>query len=104
MPAQRVTTVTVPLDVRSAVALRAYRDRTPLLTIRATRPALLVTLTLPERVEAGHVEFARQLAVSAAAYAVEVTRRYRRLPQPDPDQVRRWRRDPQRRLRAVQRR
>jgi hypothetical protein len=80
MPAWRVTTVTVPVDVRSAVVLRAYRDRTPLLTIRATRPALLVTLTLPERVEAGHVEFARQLAASAAAYAVEVTRRYRGLP------------------------
>jgi hypothetical protein len=77
MPARRVTTVTVPVDVRSAVALRAYRDWTPLLTIRATRPALLVTLTLPERVEAGHVEFARQLAATAAAYAVEVGRRYR---------------------------
>jgi hypothetical protein len=77
MPARRVTTVTVPVDVRSAVALRAYRHRTPLLTIRATRPALLVTLTLPERVEAGHVEFARQLAASAAAYAAEVGRRYR---------------------------
>jgi hypothetical protein len=80
MPARRVTTVTVPVDVRSAVALRAYRDRTPLLTIRASRPALLVTLTLPERVEPGHVEFARQLAASAAAYAVEVGRRYRGLP------------------------
>jgi hypothetical protein len=77
MPARRVTTVTVPVDVRSVVVLRAYRDRTPLLTIRATRPALLVTLTLPERVEAGHVEFARQLAASAAAYAAEVGRRYR---------------------------
>jgi hypothetical protein len=77
MPAQRVTTVTVPIDARSAVAFRAYRDRTPLLTIRATRPALLVTLTLPERVEAGHVEFARQLVVSAAAYALEVGHLYR---------------------------
>jgi hypothetical protein len=77
MPARRVTTVTVPVDVRSAVAFRAYQDRTPLLTIRATRPALLVTLTLPERVEPGHVEFAHQLAASAAAYATEVGRRYR---------------------------
>jgi hypothetical protein len=77
MPARRVTTVTVPVDARAAVALRSYRDRTPLLTIRATRPTLLVTLTLPERVEAGHVEFARQLAASAAAYAREVGRRYR---------------------------
>jgi len=80
MPARRVTTVTVPVDACSLVAFRAYQDRTPLLTIRATRPALLVTLTLPERVEAGHVEFARQLAASAAAYAVEVTCRYRGLP------------------------
>ena len=82
MPAKRVTTVTVPVDVRSGVALEAYRARTPLLTIRATRPALMVTLTLPERIEPGHVEFARQLAASAAAYAVEVERRYRRLTTP----------------------
>jgi hypothetical protein len=79
MPAKRVTTVTVPVDVRSGVAVEAYQARTPLLTIRASRPALLVTLTLPERIEAGHVQFARQLAASAAAYAVEVERRYRGL-------------------------
>jgi hypothetical protein len=78
MPAWRVTTVTVPVDVRSAVAFAAYRDRAPL-TIRATCPALLVTLTLPERIAPGHVAFARQLATSSAAYAVEVERRYRRL-------------------------
>ena len=45
MSARRVTTVTVPVQVRSGVAFEAYRDRTPLLTIWATRPALLVTLT-----------------------------------------------------------
>jgi hypothetical protein len=50
-----------------------------LLTIRAGRPALLVTLTVPELVEVGHVEFARQLAASAAAYAVAVERRFRGL-------------------------
>ena len=66
--------VTVPVDGRCAVALESYRDRAPLLTIRAARPALLVTLTVPERIEAGHVQFARQLAASAAAYAVEVER------------------------------
>jgi hypothetical protein len=76
MPARRVTTVTVPVQVRSGVAFEAYRDRTPLLTIWATRPALLVTLTLPEQIEHGHVRFARQLAISAAAYATEVERRY----------------------------
>jgi hypothetical protein len=53
MPARRVTTVTVPVDGRSAVAFESYRDRTPLLTILAARPGLLVTLTLPERIDAG---------------------------------------------------
>ena len=50
MPARRVTTVTVPVDPRSGVALESYPGRTPLLTILAARPALLVTLTLPERI------------------------------------------------------
>jgi hypothetical protein len=36
MPARRVTTVTVPVDVRSGVAVEAYQARTPLLTIRAS--------------------------------------------------------------------
>jgi hypothetical protein len=80
MPARRVTTVTLPVDTRSAVTFEAYTGRTPLLTIMATRPALLVTLTLPERVEAGHVCFARQLAALAARYAIEVERSYRGLP------------------------
>jgi hypothetical protein len=62
------------------VAFEAYRDRTPLLTIVAARPALLVTLTLPEHLEAGHVEFARQLARQAARYAAEVERSWRGLP------------------------
>ena len=53
MPARRITTVTVPVQVRSGVAFEAYRDRTPLLTIWAARPALLVTLTLPEQIEPG---------------------------------------------------
>jgi hypothetical protein len=80
MPARRVTTVTVPVDGRSVVAFESYRDRTPLLTILATRPALLVTLTLPERIEAGHVRFARELADFAARYAIEVERSYRACP------------------------
>jgi hypothetical protein len=79
MPARRVTTVTLPVDTRSAVAFEAYTGRTPLLTIMATRPALLVTLTPPERIEAGHVRFARQLADLAARYATEVERAYRGL-------------------------
>ena len=34
----------------SAIELRCYRQHSPLLTIRAGRPALLVTLTVPERI------------------------------------------------------
>jgi len=44
----------------------------------------LISLTLPEQIEAGHVDFARQLASQAWAYAVAVERRYRGLP-PLPD-------------------
>ena len=81
MPARRPTSLCVPVDARSGAELHCYPERAPLLTIRAGRPALLVTLTVPERVEAGHVAFARQLAQSATAYAVEVERRFRGLPQ-----------------------
>ena len=44
----------------------------------------LVTFTLPEHLDAGHADFARQLAAKAWAYAVAVERRYRGLP-PLPD-------------------
>jgi hypothetical protein len=80
MPAKRVTALTLPVDIRSAVAFEAYRDRTPLLTIMAAHPALFVTLTLPERLEAGHVRFARDLARQTARYAIEVERTWRGLP------------------------
>ena len=82
MGAKPASSVCVPVDSRSAVELWSYRDRSPLLANRAGRPALLVTLTVPEQVEAGHVEFARQLAHSATAYAVEVERRFRGLTRP----------------------
>ena len=82
MTAKRAVSVCVPVDGRSGAELRCYRRRAPLLTIRAGRPALLVTLTVPDLIEAGHVAFARQLAQSAAAYAVEVERRFRGLPRP----------------------
>lgn len=82
MGVRRVTTVTVPVDGRCGVALEAYPARTPLLSILATRPGLLVTFTLPAQVEAGHVRFARDLAVQAAAYAAEVERAWRALPSP----------------------
>jgi hypothetical protein len=80
MPARRVTALTLPVDVRSAVSFEAYRDRTPLLTIMTARPALLVTLTLPARLDAGHVRFARDLAAMSARYATEVERAWRGLP------------------------
>jgi hypothetical protein len=50
------------------------------LTIRTGHPAALVTLTLPEQVEEGHVQFARQLARQTARYAMEVERAWRGLP------------------------
>ena len=84
MTARRVPALVLPVDTRSGVAFRHYPNRTPLLSIATARPALLVTLTLPERLEAGHVEFVRQLACHALAYAVAVERRYRGLP-PLPD-------------------
>jgi hypothetical protein len=40
----------------------------------------VVSFTLPEQIEAGHVDFARQLAAKAWAYSVAVERRYRGLP------------------------
>ena len=42
--------------------------------------AALVTLTLPEQIDAGHVAFARQLARLAARYTIEVERYARGLP------------------------
>jgi hypothetical protein len=80
MPARRIPALALPVDPRAAVAFRGYEHRTPLLTITTARPALLVTLTLPEQLEAGHVQFARQLACQAWAYAVAVERCYRGLP------------------------
>ncbi len=80
MAARRVPVLAVPVDAKAGVDFLGYANRTPLLTIATARPALLVTLTLPEQLEAGHVTFARQLACQAWAYAVAVERRYRGLP------------------------
>jgi hypothetical protein len=80
MPARRVPALALPVDARAGVSFRGYQNRTPLLTIATSHPAVLVTLTLPEHLEAGHVDFARQLACQAWAYAVAVERRYRGLP------------------------
>ena len=80
MPARRIPALALPVDPGAGVAFLGYEHRTPLLTITTGRPAVLVTLTLPEHLEAGHVDFARQLAAKAWAYAVAVERRYRGLP------------------------
>ena len=80
MPARRVPALALPVDAKAGVWFRGYAHRTPLLTIATARPALQVTLTLPDSLEAGHVDFARQLAAKAWAYSVAVERRYRGLP------------------------
>jgi hypothetical protein len=80
MAPRRVPVLAVPVDAASAVDFLSYANRTPLLTIATARPALQVTFTLPARLEAGHVDFARQLAAKAWAYAVAVERQYRGLP------------------------
>ena len=84
---RRVPALAVPVDARSAVTFLGLPE--PVAAAgHHHRPVLLVTLTLPDRLEAGHVEFARQLACRAMAYAVEVERRYRGLaPLPAGEQV-----------------
>ena len=67
---------------RHQVAFVPFPARAPMFVIGAA--GTLVSLTLPEHLEAGHVDFARQLAAQAWAYAVAVERRYRGLP-PLPD-------------------
>ena len=84
MAARRRPVVAVPVDARAVVDFLGYANRTPLLTIVTGYPTLQVVFTLPARLEAGHVDFARQLAAKAWAYAVAVERQYRGLP-PLPD-------------------
>ena len=67
---------------RHEVAFVPFPARAPMFVIGAA--CTLVTFTLPEHLDAGHVDFARQLAAQAWAYAVAVERRYRGLP-PLPD-------------------
>ena len=62
--------------------VRAVPGRAPMLVIGTG--SALISFTLPEQLAAGHVDFARQLAAQAWAYAVAVERRYRGLP-PLPD-------------------
>ena len=67
---------------RYEVAFVPFPRRAPMFVIGTG--AALISVTLPEQLEAGHVNFARQLAAQAWAYAVAVERRYRGLP-PLPD-------------------
>ena len=63
---------------RHQVAFMPFPGRPPMFTIGAG--GTVVSFTLPEQIEAAHVDFARQLAAKAWAYAVAVERRYRGLP------------------------
>ena len=67
---------------RYQVTFVPFPAKAPLFVIGAA--GTLVSFTLPEQIEAEHVDFARQLAAQAWAYAVAVERRYRGLP-PLPD-------------------
>src|SRR6185312_933576 len=63
---------------RHTVAFVPFPARAPMFVIGAG--STQVSFTLPEQIDAGHVDFARQLASQAWAYAVAVERRYRGLP------------------------
>ena len=67
---------------RHEVAFVPFPRRPPMFVIGTG--ATLVSFTLPDQLEAAHVDFARRLAAQAWAYAVAVERRYRGLP-PLPD-------------------
>ena len=70
------------VGARYEVAFVPFPARAPMFVIGTG--STLISVTLPEQLEAGHVDFARQLAAQAWAYAVAVERRYRGLP-PLPD-------------------
>jgi len=63
---------------RHEVAFLPFPAKAPMFVIGAA--GTVVSFTLPEQIEAGHVDFARQLAAKAWAYSVAVERRYRGLP------------------------
>ena len=66
------------VGARYEVAFVPFPRRAPMLVIGTG--STLISVTLPEQLTAGHVDFARQLAAQAWAYAVAVERRYRGLP------------------------
>jgi hypothetical protein len=63
---------------RHQVAFVPFPAKAPMFVIGAG--GALVSFTLPEHLDAAHVDFARQLAAKAWAYSVAVERRYRGLP------------------------
>ena len=65
--------VCLRLGSRHRVAFVPFPAKAPMFVIGAG--STQVSLTLPEHLEAGHVDFARQLAGQAWAYAVAVERR-----------------------------
>ncbi|MGK5551697.1 hypothetical protein ACSNOI_08785 [Actinomadura kijaniata] len=71
----RMSALTLPVNAKATAKFLPYRSRTPLFSL--TAGGVMVTLTMPERLSAAEVEFARVLAAQAAAYAVEVERLYR---------------------------
>ena len=84
MTARRAPAAHVCLRVgsRHQVAFVPFPAKAPMFVIGAG--STQISLTLPEHLDAGHVDFARQLAAKAWAYAVAVERRYRGLsPLPD---------------------
>src|SRR5262249_37129316 len=80
MTARRAPAAHLCLRVGSwhEVVFVPFPARAPMFVIGAG--GTVVSFTLPEQIEAGHVDFARQLAAKAWAYAVAVERRYRGLP------------------------
>jgi hypothetical protein len=84
MTARRAPAAHLHLRVgsRSEVAFVPFPRRAPMFVIGTG--SALVSFTLPDQLDAAHVDFARQLAAKARAYAVAVERRYRGLP-PLPD-------------------
>ena len=80
MTARRAPAAHVCLRVgsRHTVAFVPFPAKAPMFVIGAA--GTLVSFTLPEHLDAAHVDFARQLAAKAWAYAVAVERRYRGLP------------------------
>jgi hypothetical protein len=63
---------------RHQVAFVPFPVKAPMFVIGAGDA--MVSFTLPEHLDAAHVDFARQLAAKAWAYSVAVERRYRGLP------------------------